>query len=150
MREWAGEALALIGAKDSAPSRPQPPPCLADSWSDHSPIHPLTTSHPHPPPPGGQQAPRSGSSAPQNRPPSIYAAVSRLNFLGTHRVQSRCACMYLCACLRVHRHVSVGGGVDRPEDCTLEVERLQIVLFDTEAQVEGQRVLAPLQCSSLS
>lgn len=36
------------------------------------------------------------------------------------------------------------GRVDRTENCTLEVEGLQIVLFDVEAQVEGQRVLAPL------
>lgn len=42
------------------------------------------------------------------------------------------------------------GEVDRTEDCTLEVEGPQIVLFDIEAQVEGQGVLAPLQCSSLS
>lgn len=48
-------------------------------------------------------------------------------------------------------HVCVlEGGVDRTEDCTLEVRGLQIVLFDIEAQVEGQRVLAPLQRSSLS
>lgn len=54
-----------------------------------------------------------------------------------------CVCVYVCA------HV-LEGRVDRTEDCTLEVESLQIVLFDIETQVEGQRVLALLQCSSLS
>ena len=41
------------------------------------------------------------------------------------------------------------GYVGGTEDYTLEVEGLQIVLFDIEAQVEGQRVLALLQCCSL-
>lgn len=54
-------------------------------------------------------------------------------------------CVRVCARARV-----LEGRVDRTEDCTLEVESLQIVLFDIEAQVEGQRVLALLQCSSLS
>jgi hypothetical protein len=36
------------------------------------------------------------------------------------------------------------------QDFTLEVEGFQMVLFDIEAQVERQRVLTPLQCSSLS
>lgn len=40
--------------------------------------------------------------------------------------------------------------MDGTENGTLEVQGLQTVLFDTEAQVEGQRVLAPLQRSSLS
>ena len=35
------------------------------------------------------------------------------------------------------------------EDFTLEVEGVQVVLFDIEAQVEGQWVLTPLQGSSL-
>lgn len=35
-------------------------------------------------------------------------------------------------------HVCAGGGWrDRTEDCTLEVEGLQIVFFDIEAQIEG-------------
>ena len=44
------------------------------------------------------------------------------------------------------------GGVVRGwngEDFTLEVEGIQIVLFNVEAQVEGQWVLTPLQGSSL-
>lgn len=54
-----------------------------------------------------------------------------------------CACVCVCMCV-------LEGRVYRTEDYTLEVESLQIVLFDIEAQVEGQRVLALLQCSSLS
>ena len=59
-------------------------------------------------------------------------------------------CVYECVCVRVCVCVCVlEGSVDRTKDCTLEVQGLQMVLFDVEAQVEGQRVLAPLQCSSL-
>lgn len=149
MREgWAGGAPALIGVSDSAPSRPQPPPAWLIPELTTTPPSPLTTASPPSPPPAHLQAGKRHCLAPQTTRTTTLPegwAICRsflFEFSGDPQGPEQ---LWVCA-----RVCMWEGGVGRTEDCTLEVESLQVVLFDIEAQVEGQRVLALRQCSSLS
>lgn len=75
---------------------------------------------------------------------ALYTVILALISVETLGVQQ--TCVGVC----VHVHVHVSPGAQRGLDHTLEVEGVHSVLFDIEAQVEGQRVLTLLQRSSLS
>lgn len=117
----------LTRAKDTAPSRPQPPAARLTSCADPSPTQPLSTS-------STTTARLPIQKAPAAWPISLSApSFQAVDHLSSWRV---------CVCWRT-QWTGLNG--------TLEVQGLQIVLFDTEAQVgaEGSGP-APAQLSVLT